>query len=68
MMKEESLEGESVSEDHCCSICLHVYYKPASLPCRHIFCHSCLYEAALIGESYNCPLCRGEFKREQIRN
>jgi hypothetical protein len=42
-----------------CSICLSEYHQDTNvkrLPCRHVFCSSCIDEWLLV--EYNCPLCR----------
>jgi hypothetical protein len=54
---------ENIHEDHCCSICLGVFFKPIRInACRHTFCHNCLTEAAIITGNLRCPLCRTPFQ------
>lgn len=48
-----------------CSICLEVLTKPVSLPCRHVFCLTCLQKYAVHsnkrpGDCLSCPICRRE--------
>uniref|UniRef100_A0A8C5DFS3 Uncharacterized protein n=1 Tax=Gouania willdenowi TaxID=441366 RepID=A0A8C5DFS3_GOUWI len=44
-----------------CSICLDRFSHPASLPCGHCFCLSCIGEYWRIHESCQCPLCKAVF-------
>ena len=67
-MISEEPEISRVAEDHCCSICLDVFYNPVKLAtCQHVFCDNCLNEAAVISESRKCPLCRASFALSDIR-
>lgn len=65
------MEGEKESkpaEDHICSICLGVFFKPARLAkCKHIYCENCLVEVTLIIENKRCPLCRVPFVESDIQ-
>lgn len=60
---------ETVEEDHTCSICLDVFFKPVILPrCGHHFCENCLYESAMLTEARRCPLCRTGFSEHEVRS
>ena len=45
-----------------CSLCLHTYERPRSLPCLHSFCQACLQEHldknAKPDRTVDCPNCR----------
>jgi len=48
-----------------CSICLHVFENPKSLPCLHAFCLKCLqgyFKDNCPGDEVLCPMCRKEFQ------
>ena len=56
-----------VKEEHTCSICLGVFYKPILLKkCSHIFCEMCIDDASLEMDNKKCPLCRTKFKSQDI--
>lgn len=44
-------------EDVLCSICQSILVKPVSLPCLHVFCHSC-FIGSVENNALCCPLCR----------
>ncbi|XP_017263603.1 E3 ubiquitin-protein ligase TRIM21-like [Kryptolebias marmoratus] len=49
-------------EQVCCSICLDVFTKPASIPCGHTFCLDCITTHwAIVNTLFQCPLCKEEF-------
>ncbi|XP_048763382.2 E3 ubiquitin-protein ligase RNF180-like [Ostrea edulis] len=60
-MSEWDLSVEStVSEDHCCAVCLDLYCRPMICrPCNHKYCEPCLRRLAS-GKRYRtqCPMCR----------
>ena len=39
-----------------CSVCLQLLHEPASLPCGHSFCLSCVRRS--LSSNRSCPLCR----------
>jgi hypothetical protein len=45
-----------------CTVCLCVVYLPVCLPCGHVFCFFCVFQAmdALAQES-KCPFCRHKY-------
>ena len=48
-----------------CPICLEMFEKPKSLPCRHAFCLNCLqgyFKDKCLGNEVPCPICRKEFE------
>lgn len=57
---------ESITKHLICSLCLHTFKVPKTLPCLHTFCESCLQrhinsDEATTTESINtflCPVCR----------
>lgn len=55
-----------------CPICLRVFEDPKVLShCHHIFCGSCMEELLRRNESVfkkECPICRAEFKEEDIES
>ncbi|XP_036002569.1 E3 ubiquitin-protein ligase TRIM39 [Fundulus heteroclitus] len=59
-----SLYGSFLTEDQfTCSICLDVFTNPASTPCGHSFCMSCIsryWDGCLICQ---CPLCKKSFQK-----
>lgn len=68
MESNPSSKKETVSEDHECSVCMDVFFKPVILRvCGHIFCQNCLHEIAIISENRRCPLCRTVFAQEDMR-
>lgn len=44
-----------------CCVCLEEFTRPASLPCGHCFCISCIDEFWRIHEAYQCPLCKTSY-------
>uniref|UniRef100_A0A0D3DWM7 RING-type domain-containing protein n=2 Tax=Brassica oleracea var. oleracea TaxID=109376 RepID=A0A0D3DWM7_BRAOL len=44
------------SDDFDCTVCLKLLYEPATTPCGHTFCRSCLFQSMDRGNK--CPLCR----------
>nr|XP_040038677.1 E3 ubiquitin-protein ligase TRIM47-like [Gasterosteus aculeatus aculeatus] len=44
-----------------CCICLEEFARPASLPCGHRFCLSCIGEYWRIHGACRCPLCKAFF-------
>ena len=61
-ISQEHLTDESLSADmRTCAICQELFHTGASvmqLPCRHLFCTSCL--RPWLERSRTCPLCREE--------
>ncbi|XP_074485999.1 E3 ubiquitin-protein ligase TRIM21-like [Sebastes fasciatus] len=50
------------SEDQfLCSICLHVFTDPVSIPCGHNFCKNCINEHWNTSDQYLCPMCKKVF-------
>ncbi|KAG1678205.1 hypothetical protein FOA52_016142 [Chlamydomonas sp. UWO 241] len=47
-----------------CAICLDGMEQPASTPCGHVFCHSCLVDC--IKAQRKCPKCRKSCALKQI--
>ena len=48
-----------------CSICTNSFSNPKILPCRHVFCSTCLEsysKSTASGDKITCPLCRNEFE------
>lgn len=50
-----------------CSICLEDIKLNYKLKCGHQFCYLCL-KFSLLGNTYNCPLCRGDIKKDVLEN
>lgn len=50
----------TVSEDHCCPVCLDIFCIPTTCqPCSHSFCNPCLRRLARGKPQFTpCPLCR----------
>ncbi|XP_028659301.1 E3 ubiquitin-protein ligase RNF166-like [Erpetoichthys calabaricus] len=46
------------AEEFECPVCRDVLFDPVSLPCEHVFCHSCL--SSSIQTRNHCPTCRGQ--------
>ena len=40
--KDRFKQAEAIEEEFLCSICMNVFRNPKLLPCRHMFCQSCL--------------------------
>ena len=38
------------SDDFDCTVCLKLLYEPATTPCGHTFCRSCLFQSMDRGE------------------
>nr|XP_014347474.1 PREDICTED: E3 ubiquitin/ISG15 ligase TRIM25-like [Latimeria chalumnae] len=53
--------GAPAVEDVTCTVCLQLYRDPVVLPCKHVFCLSCIEEVWLYIESTVCPHCRTTF-------
>src|SRR3990167_5705674 len=51
--------GSRLENDFECVLCLKLFYEPATLPCGHTFCRSCIGQATLFNNK--CPLCRTVF-------
>ncbi|CAM4551993.1 unnamed protein product [Leuciscus chuanchicus] len=52
-----------LAEELQCSICLDAFTDPVSTPCGHNFCKSCLNQCWDKSQTYNCPLCKENFRR-----
>ncbi|EAS03606.2 YEATS family protein (macronuclear) [Tetrahymena thermophila SB210] len=48
--------------NHCCSICLGLFYNPVTTKCSHTYCKMCLEELVEYEQKVVCPLCRKEIK------
>ncbi|KAL4509285.1 hypothetical protein ABPG72_018216 [Tetrahymena utriculariae] len=48
--------------NHCCSICLGLYYNPVTTKCNHTYCKMCIEELIEYESQALCPLCRKEIK------
>jgi len=66
---------EAASElDHLCAICLDPCRQPATLPCDHRFCGTCLMawmahcagSAPQAGSEVECPKCRRAFRKGTV--
>ncbi|XP_068459401.1 E3 ubiquitin-protein ligase TRIM21-like isoform X5 [Clinocottus analis] len=44
-----------------CSICLHVFTDPVTIPCGHNFCKACITQHWNINVPYQCPNCKKLF-------
>ncbi|CAH2036957.1 unnamed protein product, partial [Thlaspi arvense] len=54
-MRKTHVKAER-SDDFDCTVCLKLLYEPATTPCGHTFCRSCLFQSMDRGNK--CPLCR----------
>lgn len=60
-----------------CALCIDALVSPAVVPCGHIFCWNCIVPYATSRDhsggsdsmlsGVKCPICRTEFKSQQIR-
>ncbi|XP_061566224.1 E3 ubiquitin-protein ligase TRIM47-like [Cololabis saira] len=67
-MQQQTLSLGLGSGAPACCICLEEFSSPASLPCGHRFCLSCIGEYWRICEVCQCPLCKAVFpKRPQLK-
>ncbi|XP_068459951.1 E3 ubiquitin-protein ligase TRIM39-like [Clinocottus analis] len=44
-----------------CSICLHVFTDPVTIPCGHNFCKACITQHWNTNVLYQCPNCKNPF-------
>ena len=49
-------DGQARREDFECSLCYRLLWQPASTPCGHTFCRSCIDR--WLDHSPTCPLCK----------
>ena len=49
-------EDKHVLDDQTCPICFNYMVEPVRLPCKHLFCFTCIEQATL--NDAKCPLCR----------
>ncbi|TNN64830.1 Zinc-binding protein A33 [Liparis tanakae] len=56
------------AEDSClCSICLHVFTKPVSIPCGHSFCLDCIRDYwNTTNTEIQCPVCMEKFSTKPM--
>lgn len=60
-MEVENSPTKSIGSDFDCGICLFLMAEPATIPCGHKFCLTCI-EQVLIYKSA-CPFCRAEISK-----
>ena len=70
-----AVAGSKSSSHAKCALCIDTLTAPATVPCGHIFCWTCIVGyAASEGRSggagggvVKCPICRTEFPGQRIR-
>ncbi len=68
MAKVYHIGEEQLEELTSCPICLLKANKPYILPCQHYFCKEPCLDDWIAGENKpRCPICRKEFKKEDVR-
>uniref|UniRef100_A0A8C3G4T0 Tripartite motif containing 107 n=2 Tax=Cyclopterus lumpus TaxID=8103 RepID=A0A8C3G4T0_CYCLU len=53
---------EALAVELSCPICLQLFSDPASLPCGHIYCFSCLQTMGEGLDQHSCPECQAEYQ------
>ncbi|XP_061642100.1 E3 ubiquitin/ISG15 ligase TRIM25 [Phyllopteryx taeniolatus] len=56
---------EALASDLCCPICLQLYSEPVSLPCGHIYCHTCIQTLGEGLDHHCCPECQEGYQGSQ---
>ncbi|XP_060706466.1 zinc-binding protein A33-like [Hemiscyllium ocellatum] len=60
-------QGESLTEEVICPICLDFFTDPVTLDCGHNFCRCCISQSWEKQEINFCPECRQEFPDRSLR-
>lgn len=58
--------SEELKDNLSCAICLEIFDNPLVLPCQHSLCEKCIDIISVDG-NVQCPSCRKEFNREEMR-
>ncbi|XP_072406101.1 nuclear factor 7, ovary-like [Chiloscyllium punctatum] len=64
---DSTQQGESLTEEVICPICLDFFTDPVILDCGHNFCRSCITQIWEKQEINSCPECRQEFPDRNLR-
>lgn len=66
-MSASNKNGEDVSSNFGCNICLELAREPIVTLCGHLFCWPCLYKwIHFHSESNNCPVCKALVKEDSL--
>lgn len=72
-MASDTTATRKLREEASCSICLQLMVEPVSIDCGHSFCRLCIVnftenqKGATTVETFGCPECRTQFRKENIR-
>eukprot|EP01088_Endostelium_zonatum_P006768 TRINITY_DN1890_c0_g2_i1.p1 TRINITY_DN1890_c0_g2~~TRINITY_DN1890_c0_g2_i1.p1 ORF type:complete len:338 (-),score=95.07 TRINITY_DN1890_c0_g2_i1:65-1078(-) len=55
-VKTTTLQSHELEEEFTCAICQELMLTPATLPCSHAFCYSCIMQ--WLPSKRTCPTCR----------